>query len=208
MALCCALVICDSCMQPGAGSILQTKADCAALQVQDALTRNLARQFGPQSVRVIGVNPAWVKTEAITALASVLQVRPVKHRAQSDVLVHPHAWCMPWFMVWRCCYVAKRGCHSSGCHGGCGCAPLHRLLAFLGAVHSGCAQHSDMQQQLPCVLQKFSVPAPSLLLLQKPEDDLIAALGPGHALGRISSADEQVCGRRLVADRVLVVCSA
>ena len=119
-------------MQPGAGSILQTKADCAALQVQDALTRNLARQFGPQSVRVIGVNPAWVKTEAITALASVLQVRPVKHRAQSDVLVHPHAWCMPWFMVWRCCYVAKRGCHSSGCHGGCGCAPLHRLLAFLG----------------------------------------------------------------------------
>ena len=77
--------------------------------MQDALTRNLARQFGPQSVRVIGVNPAWVKTEAITALASVLQVRPVKHRAQSDLLVHPRAWCMPWFMVWRCCYVAKWG---------------------------------------------------------------------------------------------------
>ena len=72
-------------MQPEAELALQTRAGCAALQVQDALTRNLARQYGPQSVRVIGVNPAWVKTEAITALASVLQVWwPLKHHAQIE----------------------------------------------------------------------------------------------------------------------------
>ena len=44
------------------------------LQVQDALTRNLARQFGPKSVHIIGVNPAWVQTEATTAMAAVMQV--------------------------------------------------------------------------------------------------------------------------------------
>jgi NAD(P)-dependent dehydrogenase (short-subunit alcohol dehydrogenase family) len=93
-------------MQPEAEPALQTIAECAALRVQDALTRNLARQFGPQSVRVVGVNPAWVKTEAITALASVLQVRYLKHQSQklreeieSALLVHPLAWWLPWCMT-------------------------------------------------------------------------------------------------------------
>jgi NAD(P)-dependent dehydrogenase (short-subunit alcohol dehydrogenase family) len=44
------------------------------LRMQDALTRNLARQYAPQSVRVIGVNPAWVKTEATTMMSTLLQV--------------------------------------------------------------------------------------------------------------------------------------
>ena len=43
--------------------------------MQDALTRNLARQYAPHSVRVIGVNPAWVDTEAPAAMATTLQVR-------------------------------------------------------------------------------------------------------------------------------------
>ena len=47
---------------------------CIMLRMQDALTRNLARQYGPQSVRVIGVNPAWVRTEATTMMATMLQV--------------------------------------------------------------------------------------------------------------------------------------
>ena len=44
------------------------------LRLQDALTRNLARQYGPQTVRVIGDNPAWVRTEATTMMATMLQV--------------------------------------------------------------------------------------------------------------------------------------
>ena len=44
--------------------------------MQDALTRNLARQYAPHSVRVIGVNPAWVDTEAPAQMAAQLQVRP------------------------------------------------------------------------------------------------------------------------------------
>ena len=42
--------------------------------MQDALTRNLARQYAPDSVRVIGVNPGWVNTEATAAAAAMLQV--------------------------------------------------------------------------------------------------------------------------------------
>jgi NAD(P)-dependent dehydrogenase (short-subunit alcohol dehydrogenase family) len=44
-----------------------------AKAAQDVLTRNLARQYAPQSVRVIGVNPAWVKTEATTMMSTLLQ---------------------------------------------------------------------------------------------------------------------------------------
>jgi NAD(P)-dependent dehydrogenase (short-subunit alcohol dehydrogenase family) len=44
--------------------------------MQDALTRNLARQYALHSVRVIGVNPAWVDTEAPAQMAAQLQVWP------------------------------------------------------------------------------------------------------------------------------------
>lgn len=44
-----------------------------AKAAQDQLTRCLARKYAPLGVRINGVNPAWVSTEAVPLAASILQ---------------------------------------------------------------------------------------------------------------------------------------
>jgi NAD(P)-dependent dehydrogenase (short-subunit alcohol dehydrogenase family) len=140
---------------------------------QDALTRNLARQYAPHSVRVIGVNPAWVDTEAPAQMAAQLQVR------------HPSPRC-------NACAPGRRSILHPCWHG----SPPFRVVvpATDGQVPMCTRQRVLHHAVYSCwLLIYLSLYSLCFLLVQKTEEEVVTAAAKLHAMGRISTADEQVC---------------